>query len=127
MSDMVSTTDTCGPKEEGPCILCQSTVQGARFVVTREMDLGGDFVILGFDADEQRNWGNEGWPGCHWGSRCGDCVVKSNHAIDLDRLLGLSVAKDWMEGSLRPFGIRVSDEARDAVSEADATWYVRVK
>jgi len=120
MSDMASTTDTCGPR-------CQGTVHNARFVVAQETDLGGDYYIGGFDADEQRNWGDEGWPGCHWDSRCGDCVVRTTQGIDLDRLLGLSVAKDWMEGSLRPFGIRIEDEPEDCTPEAGATWYVRVR
>ena len=119
MSDMALTTDTCGPH-------CQGTAHAARFVTTRERDLGGDFVILGFDADKQRNWGDEGWPGCHWSSRCVECVVRTT-GIDLECLLGLSVAKDDMEGSLRPFGIRIADEPDDAVLEAGATWYVRVK
>ena len=118
MSHLASTTDTCGPR-------CQGTVHSARFVVTREMDLGGDHYIGGFDADEQRNDGEGGWPGCHYDSKCADCVVRGT-GIDLDRLLELAVAKPWMEGSLRPFGIRIENEREDCTPDG-ATWYVRVR
>ena len=119
MSDLASTTDTCGP-------CCQGTVHSARFVVAPETDLGGDHYIRGFDADKQRNDGEGGWPGCHYDSKCGDCVVRTTQGIDLDRLLGLDIAKDWMEGSLRPFGIQIENEREECTPDG-ATWYVRVR